>query len=119
MRYRKKLAALAGMALAGCWLAVNAAPAAAAGPCGRGYEWVDSHRIPDHGPKAGSIEVYYNPDMERNCAIVQAQASGERQFMSVDIALAGAKKSADADFGMRKHRAGPVYVSSGAGPASI
>jgi hypothetical protein len=108
MRVRQRLAALAGMALAGSWLVLGSAPAEAAGPCGNGYKWLDRYPI----GQVGSIQLYYNPASGKNCALTYAKAQGKKQSMAIKIGLARARTWADFDHGIYRYYAGPVYVAA-------
>ncbi|MGN9840137.1 hypothetical protein ACTMTI_18635 [Nonomuraea sp. H19] len=113
MRFRSKLAGLAGMALA---VTALAAPAeAAATVCGSSYTKVGSYAIPQTGTRVGTLEVYYSSSTGKNCALAVGYGStyGVKNTKAVYIGLAGPGVPwADDNSGSFEYYAGPVYVSA-------
>ncbi|MGW0807686.1 hypothetical protein [Nonomuraea sp. NPDC002799] len=111
MRFRNKLAALAGMALAVTALATPAE--AAAGVCGSSYSLVGSYAIPATGTRVGTLEVYYSSSTGKNCALAVGYGStyGVKNTKAVFIGIAGSTTGwTDSDDGSYEYYAGPVYV---------
>lgn len=121
----KGLTLLAAVALAGVTSLVSVAPASAAGPCGTGYAYIGSrdvtvpsfskdYRYGKPGTKTGSIDVYWNSSLRKNCSIGYAYGPtyGIRMYRYTDIGRPHTYSPDDAAAGYYSYYAGPVYTQT-------
>ncbi|NBE93062.1 hypothetical protein FE391_07660 [Nonomuraea sp. KC401] len=116
MHTRKLATFLTGAAVAAsATMAMGAAPAGAAGPCGSSYNRVGVYAI-NHkvdGSRTGTLEVYYSSSTGKNCALTYGYGkyANTKSWKGVAISR-GDGSGNDSDAGEFTHYAGPVYVSA-------
>ncbi|MDR6620822.1 hypothetical protein [Sinomonas atrocyanea] len=119
----KGLSLLAAAALAGGTSLLAVGPASAAGPCGAGYAYIGSHpivvpsfskdyRYGKPGTKTGSIDVYWNSSLRRNCSVAYAYGStyGVQMYRLNDIGVYPSIAPDDESRGYYSYYAGPDYT---------
>ena len=119
----RSLTLLAAVALAGGTSLMAIGPASAAGPCGSGYNYIGSHdivvpsfskdyRYGKPGTKTGSIDVYWNAALSKNCSIAYAYGPtyGVKMYRYSDIGLYPSYSPDDVSAGYYSYYAGPDYT---------
>lgn len=102
-----------------------AVPASAAGLCGTGYAYIGSHLItvPSYskdyrygrpGTKTGSIDVYWNASLRKNCSVAYAYGPtyGVKMYRENLIGNYPSYGPDDASRGYYSYYAGPVYTNT-------
>lgn len=121
----KGLTLLVAAALTAGASLVAVSPASAAGPCGTGYAYIGSHPItvPTYskdyrygkpGTKTGSIDVYWNSSLRKNCSVAYAYGPtyGVKMYRENAIGNYPSYGPDDLSEGYYSYYAGPVYTNT-------
>ena len=118
-------AGVSAVGLAAAAAVALATPASAAGVCGAGYSYIGSHAmtVPSYstdfrygrpGTKTGSVDVYWNSTVRRNCSVAWAYGPtyGISMLRDNEIAKYPAVSPDDApSHGYYSYYAGPNYTA--------